>query len=84
MSTPVSHADLARVALHEAFLNTGHSVAVAEGVLMLLTDARVAVLQAELARIRHTVDALVDAGWMSLEAATELRNVYDSDEEGQR
>ena len=46
--------------------------------------ARVAVLEAELARIRQRVTDLVDAGWMSQEAATELRNVYDGDEEGQR
>ena len=36
--------------------------------------------EAQLARIRDRVDALVDAGWMSLEAATELRNVYDTDD----
>ena len=51
---------------------------------MIASDARVAVLEAQLARIRDRVDALVDAGWMSQEAATELRNVYDGDEEGQR
>ena len=49
-----------------------------------LADARVAVLEAELARIKSRLTDLVDAGWMSQEAATELRNVYDGDEEGQR
>ena len=40
--------------------------------------------EAQLARIKSRVTDLVDAGWLSLEAATELRNVYDGDEEGQR
>ena len=40
--------------------------------------------RAELARIKSRVTDLVDAGWLSLEAATELRNVYDTDEERQR
>ena len=54
---------------------------------VMLSAAELAVLigSAEaLARIKSRVADLVDAGWMSQEAATELRNVYDGDEEGQR
>ena len=40
--------------------------------------------RAELARLKSRITDLVDAGWMSLEAATELRTVYEPDEEGQR